>query len=327
MPQLDARFKSAPPNDWQAAGQLVDALDALIDAHNIEGQRLELSVFRARQRQHHLPRIHAVAARLARVRLHLPRVPANRPYALPFDAAAHRRTQTPDRRAAALDNLIITAPAAAELADPLEQFTASPWIEYDPNGDLNVSDYSVVASIARNDPTCYLYREYTAPDSFTHDWTGTFNSNSGYPVTAPAWAVSAVLDDAYLWYSNADDAVGQFWYATGANTPYIYLRDYSQQHYNQDGVACSRTTYYFSAVRFSATFTLDVYTDAARTNLFASLAVTVSSPPSYTYLVAANSYNDSGGSAYLNHTLEDLDLHEAAPPAGRPARMLAGGIL
>jgi len=76
-------------------------------------------------------------------------------------------------------------------------------------------------------------------------------------------------------------------------------------------------------VKSGTSLTVYIYSDSARTNLLATLSLTLHGDWSFRYIFACSTYN-SGGSYYGDCDIENLDLQEAA--VGIASKRLLVGV-
>jgi len=193
----------------------------------------------------------------------------------------------------------------------LEDFTT--YTEVDPNSHIGLVGTNHVDFKAYKNEDAYLYKDKGAGHftDFEHKidvkLISADNTGQGF-----VWALANLVDD----WKGIDDAngsaLGVFLYGSVA-TYYLYLRElYLGTAYNDSCSINLNTPYYLTIKRVGNAFTCKVYTDSARTNLYATLSLNLQAgQPNHRYVYASQTLN-SASTYTLDCDVENLDLQEAA---------------
>ena len=180
----------------------------------------------------------------------------------------------------------------------------------DPNERFTVAAAKITITGLLNNEDAYVYADKGASHfgpTFTHDLeTKTTASVSGKFI---AWAVTNFIDDFN----------GGCWAGAGTGLGVFYEQGTKLWLLNGDGnlsdswaSATLGTLYYITVERTSETAVVErIYTDAARTVLADTLAVSVTNGQRFQYVYGAQSWN-SGTDSSVSGYVENLDLNEAA---------------
>jgi len=227
----------------------------------------------------------------------------------------------PELEALSLDEAFDGPAVAAELPDPIEDFSA--YTEDDPGGEIAVAPAAITFTGWEPDNQGQVSRVYADKGAgalgtaFTHDVECLCTARSAGLSYVP-WSVANHLTHAW-------DAYASF-------LPTLVLRAY--QHttepsglwYLYQATSGGRsfdtsvtwpalgTRYYLTLERAAGSLTARIYTDAARTVLDDALVVACSAADTYRYLYAARRWAYATTTRTLDGSVANLDLHGA--PAG-----------
>jgi hypothetical protein len=96
-----------------------------------------------------------------------------------------------------------------------------------------------------------------------------------------------------------------------------YYNDGSDHWFEQSYTGTADTWYYLKIVKSGTSLKCYIYSDSARTNLLATLSLTLHEDYHFEYIYASQSEN-SGLTHHGDIDIENLDLQEGgAPPAGQ----------
>lgn len=110
-------------------------------------------------------------------------------------------------------------------------------------------------------------------------------------------------------------AVGVLFYVDGSGIHYLYAQEYyNGTAYSSSSYAYAHNVpYYLTIKKLGTAFTCKVYSDSARTNLLATLSLTLHADHHFQYVYPCCTYND-GTNRYCDGDITDLDLQEEIPP-------------
>ena len=201
---------------------------------------------------------------------------------------------------------------------PYEDFTT--YTEDDASDVLTVTANKVAAVVALKNYSAYrVYKDYGTDHfgaTFQHDykWTGTAE-NGDTPILLQ-WAVSNVIEGGNYWNSNNSQAI------SGARTDNVFAL-FGYETNDVDTFSCTfAATYYLTAERTGETaMQIRVYSDAGRTILLDTIAVSVVSGRRFRYVFGTNCFDGAGSYAWMSGDTENLDLNEGG--GGGTAEVLA----
>ncbi len=197
---------------------------------------------------------------------------------------------------------------------PYEDFTA--YTEYDPDGLVAVSTNLIDADGADTENDPYVYRDFGA-DHFGAEWEHDVKVTAVSRLQQASslfWGVANGVGPLGDWGNAVGQALGAYVYPQGwpDYNWAINLRDFETadaDRFEDDGHA--QTTYYCTVNRLGETaLQLRIYSDAERTVLLDTLAVTVTSGRRYRY---AYGLNTAWSTKSVSVDVENLDLHEEPP--------------
>jgi len=194
-----------------------------------------------------------------------------------------------------------------------EDFTT--YTEVDPNSHIGLVGTNHVDFQAWMNEDAYLYKD-KGVDHFGTSWEHKIDVKYVSQLTSHAaalWMLSNDIDDLYGLYSAGKPAILVYAFYTGSASV-MSIREYYQ------GVAyesswftmTAGTMYYLTVKRDGTAVTCKIYSDSARTNLLATLSLTLhGGQPSHRYVWVADEYNN-GQARWGDFDIENLDLQEAA---------------
>ena len=199
---------------------------------------------------------------------------------------------------------------------PVENFTT--YTEVDPSGWITVTSSRITFASLRRNADAYVYSDKGVNNfdgDFTHLLTIRATANVDFALVG-AWALTNDLDDALGLVTNNKDALTLFLkHQGGASQAKISLTelDGGTEYFSSVLTIQHDTDYYLKIVRDESagafgTLYCYVYTDADRTNLFATLSVALhSSKKDFRYFLLSQSWN-SGSSYAISGYVENLDI-------------------
>ena len=207
--------------------------------------------------------------------------------------------------------ILIFSSRAYAVTEDLTTFT-----EQDPDGDIAVANKSCTVTTMTRDADAALYKDYGASHfvRFTH-------------LLNARWDAEVQTDfKQYIFYGISNTTVGNYADLDAANVGYglIWYDDTSPPEYflrlrnfvdnNTDNFTIPSDTlgvlYYLEFARSSTTVSLNIYADAAHTNLLDTLSVTYAST-AYQYIaVCAGDDTVTATSNNISYYVENLDLKE-----------------
>lgn len=189
-----------------------------------------------------------------------------------------------------------------------EDFTT--YTEVDPGEDLTVIATKITATNAIKNQEWYVTKDKEA------DHFGDFEHLEKVNTTASDdygslgfWGLSNGSNTMGDMFTNNE---GLMWMFSHGVPPHIYLQDASNDNY--DSFACSYSTDYYCTIKRAVTAgTVKIYSDAERTNLLDTVAITTSELK-YRWIYGCISYNSGEIAAQVSGYTENLDLQESPPP-------------
>ena len=188
-----------------------------------------------------------------------------------------------------------------------EDFTT--FTEVDPGSNYTLTATKMNVNAIDSGANAYTYKDYIADHfgDFEHLLDIYTGSGTGLHTLGGCWAIGnsygTVMD-----YVASNDAMVVYIY----ELPHLlYLRDFVVD--NLDSFSYSDNTYYYLTIkRAGTTLTCKIYSDAARTNLLATLSI-VCTNTKMRYCQGVFNYEWDTGTS-LSYYIENLDLQEAPAP-------------
>jgi len=209
-------------------------------------------------------------------------------------------------------------------ADPLEDYTT--YTEVDAEGDLTVAENTITVASMRQDVLSYVAKDKGAGalGDVDHLVSFTFGTYDNYAFIC-FWAITN--SSSYCHKDRDTNNVGisafAFRYDSGGGYR-IALKDHtndSEDYY----VRGASTTSYMEIERAGTSGTLDIYTDAERTNLLDTLSITCGAQ-TYQYVMAGTAGHTTWQpNVVASGTIFDLDLQEAGGEIEKFSADSAGG--
>ena len=202
----------------------------------------------------------------------------------------------------------------------LENFTAD-YTEVDEDGDITVAANTLTIDTLRRDAVSHVYRDMGAghfSGDFTHnvtiDITGTTGGGSS---GCYVWAVSDAVGN-----QSGVDGIACFYSKT---TEDYQIRDWDDSS-GDTTVGVGQQTVDVEFSRTTTTAAADFYDQDEPPNLLDTVSTPCQST-AYRYVQALVSF-ESGtfGTDTISLTIANLDLNEAAPPAGFSRPLVAGSL-
>ena len=186
-----------------------------------------------------------------------------------------------------------------------EDFTT--YTEVDPNNHISVEAKKITHQAFRNE-SAYVYKDFG--ENYFGDFTHKLEVQSDYYQaygSGVAWMLANDIGDALTLKNNNKTAVNITLYRDGSGNRYIMLREIYQGEYNQAywTGAEANTKYYLTVKKQGTSLTLEIYSDAERTNLLKTLSVTLHGDWKFRYLYGCSTLND-GSSYRLTNIIENL---------------------
>jgi len=192
-----------------------------------------------------------------------------------------------------------------------EDFTT--YTEVDPNSHIGLVGTSHVDFQAWMNEDAYLYKD-KGVDHFGTSWEHKIDVKYVSQLTSHAaalWMLSNDIDDLYGLYSASKPAIFVYAFYTGSASV-MAIREYYQgaMYESSQFTMTAGTMYYLTVKRDGTALTCKIYSDSARTNLLATLSLTLQSgQPSHRYVWVADTYN-SAQARWGDFDIENLDLQE-----------------
>lgn len=193
---------------------------------------------------------------------------------------------------------------------PYEDFTA--YVEVDPNSHIGLVGTNHVDFKAYNNEDAYLYSD-KGPDHFGTGWEHKIDvkyvSHSSYNTNA-VWMLSNDIDDITGLSTAGKSAVYVNTRYSAAELMEICEMYLGSIYSSSSFTMTAGTMYYLTVKRDGTAFTCKIYSDSARTNLLATLSLTLNdAQPNHRYVFAANT-NNNGQNRWGDFDIENLDLQE-----------------
>lgn len=190
-----------------------------------------------------------------------------------------------------------------------EDFTT--YTEVDPNSHISKTADRVTGSNVTVNEACYVYADKGAAHfgDFEHLITIQLTSADNGALFG-CWSITNGSHTLIDMDTGSDGIACQI---NPNPATAIHFRDWTNANIDS-GAITNNTLYYLTLKRATTTGTLKIYSDAARTNLLDTLAITTGAG-TYQYIHPLYSYENTagGGQAYSGFS-ENLDLQEAPPP-------------
>ncbi|MGB6873341.1 MAG: hypothetical protein WBE46_04275 [Dehalococcoidia bacterium] len=207
------------------------------------------------------------------------------------------------------------------------------YTEVDPNSRIGVTAArSAVTGLTRNEDA-YLYKDKGAgrfSGDFEHLIDCRVDSGNNVGLLYP-WALANLIDDV-AGIGASGDLLGCNLYVVSPTRVDIYLHEWiAGVHYGSAGYqGAPATTYYLKIKRDESVGTYGtlycyIYSNAARTNLLATLSLALHEKEDFRYIYATNTYNDANAAA-ITGWCENLDLQEGATVEGSATLSGAGAL-
>jgi len=182
------------------------------------------------------------------------------------------------------------------LAPPIvyEDFTT--FTEVDPNNRITVQPNLIISQVTRSE-TAYVYADYGVDyfKNFTHELEVLANDPTTKGVHSEWVLANAVGNLNELRGAGENYITVQMYDMEPTGTRYIILREYYEGTVYQQYVTglSVNTKYYLRIKKEGTSLTLEVYSDAERTNLLYTLSITLHIDYAFRYLYASSSWNDA----------------------------------
>lgn len=189
----------------------------------------------------------------------------------------------------------------------LEDFTT--YTEVDEEGTITVTSHEITGSVDRHVDT-YVYKDFGAGHfgDFEHLHDAEVVAPKGNAGMAGVWGVSNQINDRLSWTTGL---VVLYNYVAAPNQINMYLIDEESTNADYDTITAIR--YYHTTKRAGTSATSKYYSDAARTNLIGTLAVTCATT-TLRYCYGSVSSDDNSHGCDLGFSSKNLDLQEVPPP-------------
>jgi len=211
-----------------------------------------------------------------------------------------------------LDRVVGAAPIPP---DPIEDFTT--YTEVDGGDDLTVTASKITVSTMRRDVVDYCYCD-KGVDHFGATFEHLYNIQVTYNnanCVCGWWAVSNAIDHIKGWDNNNSQAIHFSFYGAVDTLRFRNEEGAGSQDDIVPDIALS-TDYYCTTERTGETaIETRVYTDAARTNLYDTVSLSVTSGRRYRYMFVTVSKYVAGTPDSVSGFIENLDLQESSGPA------------
>jgi hypothetical protein len=200
--------------------------------------------------------------------------------------------------------------------DPAEDYTT--YTEVDPHNRYTVAAALITAVGLQRDEDAWVYKDFGAGhfvSGLSHNVDIQVNTlGSASAGVGCCHAVSNYVDDLGYLSTNTKQAMVLWFYGNTARE--IRLRDCENNTSDTDiaNFAPALNTWYYATFAYSGTAgTCILYSDAGRTTVLDTIAVTIANGRTYQYGIEVNSHN-GGITAAISYKVANLDLGEA--PAG-----------
>ncbi len=243
-------------------------------------------------------------------------------YALPsYNCYVYVFTSTLRERASGTDKFdnFGFAPTISGFSEN-EDFTT--YTELDPNNHITIFGTNHVdATITRNEDA-YLYKDKGAGyfEDFEHKVDFKVASTSTVNSVAGIWAVTNDVNDVTGLRLAGKTVIVVKFHHNDATHQAIHLQElYGGTEYTTCSIQPYNTWYYLTIKKIGTALTCKIYSDSARTNILATLSLTLHGNWNFRYIFGAIS--DNTGNAYQTDVdIENLNLQEggASPPPPTP---------
>ena len=192
---------------------------------------------------------------------------------------------------------------------PLEDFTTA--TEVDPNNHIEKTAYHIDFYALRNEDALLYWDK--GVDHFGTSWEHKIDIKAiSYQDNGVAffWVLSNDVDDYYGLQTAGKPCIALR--LIKSLYPYLSIRElYNGTEYYSSNFTCTQgTQYYLTVKRDGTSVTCKIYSDSARTNLLATLSITLhAEQPNHRYIFASQTYN-TGVNFYFDCDIENLDLQE-----------------
>jgi hypothetical protein len=213
---------------------------------------------------------------------------------------------------------------------PVEDFSQAYWVQTDPNNHIAIVGTNHVDFQDYRNEDAYFRRDMGAGHftNFTHlidvkCVSGNLN-HLAYP-----WFLSNEIDDGKGLYDAGKTFIGMRLYSPSTNVHKLYLEECTAgaDYVSSDPYTITAgTTYYLKFEKSGTALTLKIYSDSARTNLLATLSLTLHGSWNFRYIFVCNTWN-SGATYNGDEDLENLDLQEVTLKQVSDSLSLADSLL
>jgi len=192
-----------------------------------------------------------------------------------------------------------------------EDFTT--YTEVDPNSHIGLVGTNHVDFQAWMNEDAYLYKD-KGVDHFGTSWEHKIDVKYVSQLTSHAaalWMLSNDIDDLKALNLASKPAILVYAWWTGSISVMAIQEYYQGVAYGSSQFTMTAgTMYYLTLNRNGTAFTCKIYSDSARTNLLATLSLTLhGGQPSHRYVWVADEYNN-GQARWGDFDIENLDLQE-----------------
>jgi len=207
-----------------------------------------------------------------------------------------------------------------------EDFTT--YTEVDPNNHITVASATHVDFICYKTEDARLYKDYGINHfgDFEHKIDVRLVSATGNSVNLWCHALTNELDDLKGLCDAKKTFVSCLRYQTTTEGRIFLWESYNGINYTQYYVLSGgglNVWYYLTIKKSGTSLTCKIYSDSARTNLLATLSLTLQANHKFRYLHVCQTWND-GDASVGTDDIENLDLQEAA--VGIASKRLLVGV-
>jgi hypothetical protein len=208
---------------------------------------------------------------------------------------------------------------------PLEDFTT--YTEVDPNNHIGLVGTNHIDFVAYMNEDAYLYKDKDV-DHFGTSWEHKIDVklvSATSQAQAYVWALANLVDDFQGIVTASDNELAVRLYYSGTTKRLLLVELYLGTIYDSiPYIMAYNTPYYLTIKRDGTAFTCKIYSDSERTNLLATLSLTLHDQPSFRYVYASQTAN-TGNTYHLDCDIENLDLQEEAGATAKSFSDVGGG--
>ena len=208
---------------------------------------------------------------------------------------------------------------------PLEDFTT--YTEVDPNNHIGLVGTNHIDFVAYMNEDAYLYKDKDV-DHFGTSWEHKIDVklvSATSQAQAYVWALANLVDDFQGIVTASGNELAVRLYYSGTTKRLLLVELYLGTIYDSiPYIMAYNTPYYLTIKRDGTAFTCKIYSDSERTNLLATLILTLHDQPSFRYVYASQTAN-TGNTYHLDCDIENLDLQEEAGATAKSFSDVGGG--